>query len=274
VKNLSGVRYFIQVTVARAYVRVVGAQRELSWLIGDTILPFLSVIGFVMVYRAMKAPPEYTGFVVLGGVMMTFWAHMLWSMAMQLFWEKEVGNLARYLMAPLPRAAILLGMALGGMFMTGSRALVIYISSRILFDLRFNIAEPWLAIWAFTLTMAALYGMGMLMCSVFFMAGRGANYALQSAFEPTMFLGGFYFPIGRLGVWVASAVAALIPTALGLDALRQTMFSARNIGLFKPETEIIVLLVMAVLFIALSVWGIRKMEDLGRLHGKLIVKEQ
>ena len=91
------IRYFLQVVVARAYVRVIGAQRELSWLVGDTLLPFLTVCAYIYVYRAMKAPPEYTGFVVLGGVIMTFWVHMLWSMAMQLFWEKETGNLARYL---------------------------------------------------------------------------------------------------------------------------------------------------------------------------------
>ena len=38
------------------------------------------------------------------------------GMASQLFWEKETGNLALYIMAPNSLMAILLGMALGGMF--------------------------------------------------------------------------------------------------------------------------------------------------------------
>jgi ABC-2 type transport system permease protein len=268
------VGYFIQVTVARAYVRVIGAQRELSWLVGDTLLPLLSVVGYVLVYRAMKAPPEYTGFVILGGVLMTFWAHMLWSMGLQLFWEKEMGNLARYLMAPLPRPALLLGMALGGIVMTTSRALVIYIASRFLFKIHFNVSQPWLALAVFLMTLASLYGMGMALSSLFFMVGRGANYGLQAIFEPVVFLGGFYFPINRLGLVVASASAALIPTTLGLDALRQTMFNSRQIGFLAPEVELSALVVMSVIFVWLSVFAVRKMEELGRAHGKLIAKEQ
>ncbi|MBT7790666.1 MAG: hypothetical protein HN757_17515, partial [Calditrichaeota bacterium] len=97
---ITGVRYFLKVALARAYVRIIGAQRELSWIIGDTLLPFLSVAAYVYVYRAMNAPPEYTGFVILGGIVVTFWMHMLWSMGMQFFWEKEMGNMALYLMAP------------------------------------------------------------------------------------------------------------------------------------------------------------------------------
>ncbi|NQU05908.1 MAG: ABC transporter permease [Calditrichaeota bacterium] len=268
------VKFFMKVVVARAYVRVVGAQRELSWLIGDTVLPFLSVCAFVYVYKAMKAPPEYTGFVVLGGIMMTFWVHMLWSMAMQFFWEKEMGNLARYLMSPMPRPALLLGMALGGMLMTSSRALIIYLASRFIFDMRFNISNPWLAFFVFLATMAALYGMGMTLSSLFFIAGRGINHGLQAMWEPMNFLGGFYFPVKQLGAFVAGGAAAIIPTTLGLDALRQLMFSSPSIGLLSPKVELAILSVMAVIFVTVSVFAIGKLEDLGRKYGKLTVKEQ
>ncbi len=265
--------YFTRVVIARAYVRVIGAQRELSWVIGDTLLPLLSVCGYVYVYRAMKAPEEYTGFVILGGILMTFWVHVLWSMAMQFFWEKEMGNLARYLMAPLPRPALLLGMALGGMIMTGSRALIVYLASRLLFDIRFDISDPWLALIVFFATMAALYGMGMLLSSLFFIAGRGVNYGIQAMHEPVFFLGGFYFPVKQLGYFTAFAAAALIPTTLGLDALRQLMFSAFRTGLLTPQNELIILIIMAIVFIYLSVIAIGKLEDLGRKHGKLTLKE-
>lgn len=268
------VKYFMRVTAARAYVRVVAAQREWSWLVGDTILPFLTVVGYVLVYRAMKAPPEFTGFVILGGILMTFWAHMLWSMAMQLFWEKEMGNLARYLMAPLPRPALLLGMALGGIVMTGTRALVIFLASRWLFGIQFHVSQPWVALLAFIGTLGALYGMGMALSSLFFMAGRGVNFGIQALFEPAMFLGGFYFPVGRLGVWAAAAAAALIPTTLGLDALRQTMFGATRFALLSPLAEVGLLGVMSVVFVYLSVLAVGWMEEAGRRFGRLIAKEQ
>ena len=49
-----------------------------------------------------------------GGAMTAFWINVLWSMSAQLYWEKENGNLALYIMAPSSMMAILLGMALGG----------------------------------------------------------------------------------------------------------------------------------------------------------------
>ena len=60
---------------------------------------------------------------LLGGAMTAFWINVLWTMANQLFWEKETGNLALYIMAPNSLMAILLGMAIGGMFSdNGARA--------------------------------------------------------------------------------------------------------------------------------------------------------
>jgi len=267
------IRFFIKVVIARAYVRVIGAQRELSWLVGDTLLPFLAVCAYVLVYRAMKAPPEYTGFVVLGGVIMTFWVHMLWMMAMQLFWEKEMGNLARYLMSPLPRPALLLGMALGGIIMTSSRALIIYLASRYVFDIRFSFNEPWLSLLIFVVTLCALYGMGMVLCSLFFIAGRGINYGMQAMHEPMFFLGGFYFPLKQLGMFTAIGAAAIIPVALGLDALRQTMLDSYQLGLLSPKVELSILSVMAVVFTWVSVLMIRRLEYLGRKMGKLTLSE-
>ena len=40
-----------------------------------------------------RAPPEYVGFVVLGGAMTAFWLNVMWMMASQLYWEKSQGNL-------------------------------------------------------------------------------------------------------------------------------------------------------------------------------------
>ena len=58
---------------------------------------------------AIGAPEEYVGFVVVGGAMTAFWLNVLWSMSSQLYWEKEQGNLALYIIAPNSMMAILLG---------------------------------------------------------------------------------------------------------------------------------------------------------------------
>ena len=122
VKTDRGWRLFARTVIARAYPRLVGQQRDLAWLFYDTFLPFLGTVGYVYVYRAIQAPEEYIGYVVMGGAMTAFWMNVIWSMAQQFYWEKEGGNLALYIMAPNSLMAILLGMAIGP-------ALQVYVSA-------------------------------------------------------------------------------------------------------------------------------------------------
>ena len=100
----------------RAYPRVIGhVPRALVARSSRLLLPFLATSAFVFVYRSLQAPPEYVGFVVLGGAMTAFWLNVIWMMASQLYWEKSQGNLELYFAAPIDIMAILFGMAVGGM---------------------------------------------------------------------------------------------------------------------------------------------------------------
>ena len=77
----------------------------------DVILPLVGLSAYVFVYRAISAPPELVGFVILGGAMSAYWMNVMWTMANQWFWEKETGNLPLYIMSPASLMAVLLGMA-------------------------------------------------------------------------------------------------------------------------------------------------------------------
>ena len=68
-EKVTGWRLFLKTIVARAYPRVIGMQREKSWMFFDVFLPMLAVSAYVFVYRAIGAPEEYVGFVVVGGAM-------------------------------------------------------------------------------------------------------------------------------------------------------------------------------------------------------------
>ena len=94
ISKSAGWRLFLKTVIARAYPRVVAQQREKSWMFFDILLPLLAVSAYVFVYRAIGAPQEFIGFVVIGGAMTAFWMNILWSMSSQLYWEKEMGNLA------------------------------------------------------------------------------------------------------------------------------------------------------------------------------------
>jgi len=265
----TGWRLFLKTILARAYPRVIGQQRDTSWLLFDVLMPFGSMVAYVLVYRAIGAPQEYVGFVVMGGAMTAFWMNILWSMSSQLYWEKETGNLGLYIAAPGSMMAILLGMALGGLVATSLRALVVTVAGSLMFHVEYQIASYWQLLTVFFLAMVALYGMGMMLASVFLLLGREAWHMVNLAQEPVFLASGFYFPIKSFPFWVAAA-ASIIPLTLGMDAMRQLVFpSGFKIGFLTVSVEIGILLVLALVFLVAAKILLAYMERLAIREGRL-----
>ena len=269
VKKNSGWRLFIQTVIARAYPRLIGQQRAKSWMFFDIFLPILAVSAYVFVYRAIQAPEDYIGFVIVGGAMTAFWMNVLWGMSSQLYWEKETGNLALYIIAPNSLMAILLGMALGGIVATTLRAATIIILGSLLFKVSYAVVSFTQLFAVFLLAMAALYGMGMMFASVYLLLSREAWHLSNLAQEPVYLLSGFYFPIKNFNFWVALS-ASVIPLTLGLDAMRQLAFKTGGaLGFLSVEVELLVLLALSVFFLAAARILIRYMEKLAIREGRL-----
>ncbi len=265
---------FLRAIIGRAYPRIVGANRELSWLIPESVLPLLGLAAYVFVYRAMKAPPEFVGYVVLGGAMTAYWLNVLWSMASQFYWEKETANLQLYIMAPVSPMAILLGMGLGGLFASTVRAGAVIIVGSLLFGVTYKIGSLGLVLLIFLLSMIALYGMGMLLASLFLLSGREAYNLSNALQEPVYLFSGFYFPVKSLGFW-AAAVASVIPLTLGLDAMRQLMFPGDpTLGFLSPWVEGGILLLLCPVFLYLAKIALVKMERAARIKGTLSLRWQ
>lgn len=267
----SSFKLFIAAAGARTYPRVAWLFRNNSWMIQETVLPVLAVSAFAYAYRAMEAPPEYTGYLILGAAMTTFWLNVLWGMGAQLYWERDSGNLELYVMSPAPMTAILTGMALGGMLTTVIRAAAITVAGVLLFDVPINPSSWWLLALGFATTLAALYGLGMLFASLFLLWGREAWHLVNLLQEPIYLMSGTNFPVTVLPRAVA-LVASAIPLTLGMDAMRQVLFRTR--GLFPVWTELGVLAVLAVVFFAVARRGLRSLERRAREQGKLSVRWQ
>jgi ABC-2 type transport system permease protein len=268
-KKSTGIVLFLKTVIARAYPRVIGAQREKSWMFFDVFLPILAVSAYVFVYRAIDAPEEYIGFVVVGGAMTAFWLNVLWSMSSQLYWEKEQGNLALYIMAPNSMTAILLGMALGGMLMTALRAAAILILGSLMFGVQYQVASFWQLFTVFMLTMIALYGMGMMSASLFLLLSREAWHLANLAQEPIYLVSGFYFPIKSFSFWVAAA-ASFIPLTLGLDAMRQLVFpSGPALGFLTVAVELLILALLSLVFVVSARYLLAYLEKLAIREGRL-----
>lgn len=259
----------------RAYPRIIGSKREPSWLFFDIFLPLLTVAAYAYIYKYIGAPDEFVGFVILGGAMTAFWLNILWMMASQLYWEKEIGNLQLYLIAPISRMSILAGMAVGGLFMTSIRAASTMVIGVLVFSISLSFAQPIMLIAVFFVTMIALYGMGMMFASLYLLLGREAYHLSNLMTEPVYLASGMYFPVKALGFW-AAAGSSIVPITLGLDALRQLFYpsTSADFGFLPIEVELGLLAALCIVFLALSKRSLDYLERLGKTTGRLTLRWQ
>jgi ABC-2 type transport system permease protein len=269
----AGLKLFAKAAFARAYPRFVWIFRELDWIFFETLLPLLGTAAYVFVYRAIGAKAEYTGFVIVGGAMIAFWLNVIWSMGTQLYWDREAGNLPLYILSPAPLSAILLGMAVGGLFNTLFRAAVILITGTLIFQISYSTDSIGGLLLTFAVTMVALYGLGMMLASLFLIWGREGQHLANLFSEPIMFIGGFYFPVKALGT-VIGVAASLLPLTLGMDAMRQLLFpSDLTFALAPVTTELIALAVLGVLFVSGAQILLRYIETVARTQGGLVTSK-
>jgi ABC-2 type transport system permease protein len=263
----------LQSIYGRAYPRVRGLARERSWVLFEILLPFLTTSAFVFVYRALKAPSEYIGFVVLGGAMAAFWLNVVWMMAAQLYWERDQGNLELYFAAPMSFMSVLFGMAVGGLVMSSTRAAAVLVIASALYGVVFSVEQWGLLLFVFFLTLSAMYALGMVLASLFLMWGREAWHLSQLMEEPVYFVSGLSFPVAALGRLGVLAVAT-IPLATGLDAMRQLAFAGQGTtqSTLSPEAEAGLLVLMTAFFLLVARFALRTLEEHARREGRLTMR--
>jgi ABC-2 type transport system permease protein len=139
----------------------------------------------------------------------------------------------------------------------------------------FEVHQWLLAIVVFLLTMSALYGLGMVLASLFLLWSREAWNLANFLVEPIWFVSGLNFPVGRLGALGALAITT-IPFAVGLDAMRQLVFADQPFitGTPAPEVEAVILVVMTFVFVLLARWMLRTIERMARQRGSLSIRWQ
>ncbi len=261
----------LKAAYARAWVRVKGGNREPAYIVAEIIIPVISLSAYAFMYSVLRAPPQYAGFVVIGGVMISFWSNVLWNMSAQFYWEKETGNLEMYLIAPVSRMAILLGMALGGALNTTMRAMTVLLVGSWIFQVPYIVGDAFAALLLFMLTLVSLYALGMLFSSLFMLYGREAWHTANLLTEPVYFMSGFYFPISFFPFWLQLA-ASFIPVTLGLDGIRQVLIMGRSLS--DVYVHVLVLVASVIVLFPLASLGLRYMENLGKREGRLTLRWQ
>jgi len=256
---------------ARAVVRIWSIFGEPVWVVVNLGFPILSSVALALLYRSTGLA-SYTGFAVLGGVMLSFWGNVLWSMAAQFHWDKQEGLFEIYLTSPAPLSAILIGMSVGGIVGTVPSALIVAIIGWFFFHPPISVS--WVALTlTFLLTLASLYSLGMVLSSVYLAFGRAGESLNNAVQEPVSMISGIYFPsIGQFSPFpfAVQVVASLIPLTIGMDALRRTLFFSQ--GLSAIWLHLLVLGVMGLVLFWASGLTLRALENRGRREGTLTVR--
>lgn len=269
---------FFRAAFGRGYPRVIGAQRELSWLFFDIVIPLITMSASAFLYKSLTDDPRFVGFVVIGAAMATYWVNVLWMMASQLYWDKQAGLLEIYIMSPSSLMAILLGMGVGGLYMSTLRAGSIAILGSLLFGVQVDGSQWGAALLVFLVAMVALYGLGMALSSVFLMWGREAWQVSMALQEPVFFLSGTNFPLRYLFVnnlqFLTTLISAVVPVGFGLDALRQLLFPGQIQGVLPWGWELAILAVMGVVFVLAAYLMLKRMEWLAKVEARLSLRWQ
>jgi ABC-2 type transport system permease protein len=263
----------LRAVYARLWVRIKGSNQEPEWIAAELVIPLLTLSAYIYLYKMLNAPPEFAGFVVIGGTMIAFWVNVLWNMSAQFYWEKETGNLEIYFVTPVSRMAILLGMALGGIVNTTLRAIVILVAGTFIFQAPLVVHEPLTAFLLFMLTIIALYALGMLFASLFMLYGREAWHTANLLQEPVYFFSGSYFPMSsQIVPYAIQLLSSLIPLTFGLDALRKVIIQGQ--GISDVWSNVVALLVFIVILLPLARFALNYMENLGKKEGRLTLRWQ
>jgi len=264
-------RPWVRAMKARALVRLWSIYGEPLWLVVNMGFPVLSSLALSILYLSAGLA-NFTGFAILGGVMVSFWGNVLWSMASQFYWDKQEGLFEIYLTSPAPITAVLIGMSVGGIIATVPSAIIVTVIGWSLFHP--PLAASWTAVvLTFALTLASLYALGMTLSSLYLAYGRAAESLNEVLQEPVSMLSGIYFPsIGSFSPFpfALQVIASLIPLTIGMDALRKSLFFSQGLDAVWPS--LIVLALMAVILLAASTYALKALERKGRKDGTVAVR--
>jgi len=262
---------WLKTAYARAWVRTMSMYGEPLWVIVTVGFPLFSMMGMSLLYSSAGATARI-GFAILGGIMLSFWGNVLWSMASQFNWDKQAGLFEIYITSPAPISAILVGMSLGGILGTAPSAVMVAVVGWLVFHPPINPAWP-TAIATFIITLASLYALGMTLSSLYLVYGREAESFNEALQEPVQLLSGVYFPVYSPVIPLAvQAVASVIPLTIGMDALRRTLFLNNPADVNLVYTELLVLGIMAAILLVVSSKSLKALEERGRRVGSIAVR--
>ncbi|OPX61458.1 MAG: ABC-2 type transporter [Methanomassiliicoccales archaeon PtaB.Bin215] len=240
---------------------------EPQWLIPNVIAPFVLAMVVLMLYR--EPSPEAVLYAVLGGGMMDalrLRQHIVENLpAADRWW----GTVDAIFSAPSPLIWIIGGRTIWNAFIGIVNGLFVLVAAMVIFQTPLEVADFWLFLLAFVLTLLSLAALGMLFSAAFVLT-RSAQ-VLTNGLEFPIYVGtGSMFPIFLLPYWTHPLSYSLAPT-WGIDAIRYAALPAYADGFAAGYWgDILYMAILALFYLTVSIWLYRAVDHRARKTANLM----
>ena len=217
-------------TCVVAYREVLRYVNERSRIVSSLAFPLLFLVifgaGFGNVIGSLAPGVDFIQFMYPGIVAMTVLTSSLFA-GVSVVWDREFGFLREILVAPIGRAGIVLGKAIGATLTALLQVLIMLVLAPVLgVSLSPQIVLGLVPI--VVILALGLSGLGILIAS-FMTSQQGFQLLIQLLIFPLIFLAGVFFPVNNVPAWL-EVVSKVNPLTYGVDAIRQ-LFLGSNAAL-------------------------------------------
>jgi len=191
---------------------------------------------------------SYVEFMIPGLLMMVMITSVMTGLPRAIAYEKDVGTLNGFLVAPISRVSIIAGKALGRVV----RGLIQGILSLILAILLFGITIHGNILWVLLTLFLGVFsfvGLGTVLTSVA-EDEETALMIITTLTLPMIFLSGIFFPIQMMPSFMQT-IAYWLPFTYAIDAIRRIMVF--GVSLAAVATDIIVLLGFGIVMLIIAI---------------------
>lgn len=215
---------------------------------------------------------DFRQFVFPGVIAMSVLTTAIFS-AVSIVWDREFGFLREMLVAPVSRASLVLGKALGGATVaTLQGAIMLVLAPAVGVHITLGMVVGVFA--AAALMAFSLTSMGILVASRIEKM-ESFQIVMQFLLLPMLFLSGALFPLSGLPSWL-TVLTRINPVTYAVDPLRRAVFAAQDlspaaieqfgagVSLFgrtlSVATEVAIVAVLTVAFLALAIRGFARKD--------------
>ncbi len=195
---------------------------------------------------------SYVEFMIPGLLMMNMITSVMTGLPRAIAYEKDVGTMSGFLVAPISRVSIIVGKVLGRVV----RGIIQGIASLILAILLFGITIHGNILWVLLTLFLGVFsfvGLGIVLTSVA-EDEETAGMIMMTLTFPMMFISGVFFPIQMMPGFMQT-IAHCLPFTYAIDAMRRIMIFGVTLSAVATDMYIMIGFGIAMLILAIPAFN-------------------